>query len=116
MYEVEDTENVRRLTVRLEAIQDYAIKISASLMILGWLMSSIIGFKLIYLIPLVLLIGSFFMKPRLIAVRYYRKEMLEAAKKAMERADQLTAASNEDMLKKQFKNGQWIRSTDRKRL
>ena len=77
VYEVEDIENVRRLTGRLEAIQDYAIKISVSLMILGWFVSSITGFKLIYLIPLVLLIGSFFMKPRLIAVRYYRKEMLE---------------------------------------
>ena len=56
------------------------------------------------------------MKPRLIAVRYYRKEMLEAAKKAMEKADQLTAATNEDMLKKQGEYDQWIRSADRKRL
>ena len=55
------------------------------------------------------------MEPRLIAVCYYRKEMLEAAKKAMEKADQLTAASNKDMLKKQGKYDQWICSDDRKR-
>ena len=42
--------------------------------------------------------------------------MLEAAKKAMEKADQLTAASNKDMLKKQGEYDQWIRSADRKRL
>ena len=115
MYAVKDTENVRRLTGRLKAIQDFLIKISYPLIILAWFLLTITGFNLIYLIPVIPFIGSFFMKPRLIAVRYYRKEILEAAKKAMEKADQLTAATNEDMLKKQGEYDQWIRSADRKR-
>ena len=115
MYEIKDTENVRRLTGRLKAIQDCAIKISLALIILVWILFTITGFNIIYLIPLILLIGSCSMEPRLIAVCYYRKEMLEAAKKAMEKADQLTAASNKDMLKKQGKYDQWICSDDRKR-
>ena len=109
MHEIKDTENVRRLTGRLKAIQDYAIKIYLALIILAWILFTITGFHLIYLIPIILIIGSCSMEPRLIAVRYYRKEMLEAAKKAMEKADQITAATNEDMLKKQGEYDQWIR-------
>ena len=73
-------------------------------------MSSITAFKLIYLIPIIPIAGSFLMNPRLIAVRYYRKEMLEAAKKAMEAEDQRLERS------RQGKYDQWIRSADRKRL
>ena len=123
MNEVKDTRNVRRLTGRIEAIQGYIILISIGLLLISWFASSFTGFRLIYLIPILPILVALNIKPRLIAVRYYRREMLEAAKNSMDAedrrlrtAEQLTGLSKDDMLKKQGQYDQWIRSADRKWL
>ena len=123
MNEVKDTRNVRRLTGRVEAIQGYTVMISIGFLLLSWFASSFTGFKLIYIIPILPILVVLNIKPRLIAVRYYRREMLEEAKNAMDAedrrlrtAEQLTGLSKDDMLKKQGQYDQWIRSADRKWL
>ena len=107
MNEVKDTRNVCRLTGRIEAIQGYMILISIGLLLISWFASSFTGFRLIYLIPILPILVALNIKPRLMAVRYYRREMLEAAKNAMDaedrrlrKAEQLTGLSKDDMLKK----------------
>ena len=123
MNEVKDTRNVCRLTGRIEAVQGYVILISIGLLLISWFASSFTGFRLIYLIPVLPILVALNIKPRLMAVRYYRREMLEAAKNAMNAedrrlrtAERLTSLSKDDMLKKQGQYDQWIRSADRKWL